>query len=110
MFDQDTLLSCEVTGTPVPTIRWFRGSTDLAGDDQFVVFENGSLLLANITEGVHASREGLPYYCLATNLIGPDNVAASIRSRTATVSLACEFNSIVCFLTVFMCFSPLCRF
>ena len=91
VFDQDTMLSSEVIGTPVPTIRWFRGSTDLAGDERYVVFENGSLLLANITEGVHASRDGLPYYCQATNLIGPDNVAATIRSRTANVMLACEF-------------------
>ena len=112
VFDQDIMLSCEVTGNPVPAIRWFRGSTELPGDDPYIVFENGSLLLAHLTEGVHASREGLPYYCLATNLIGPDNVLASIRSRTATVSLACEFNSAVYILTVyvFMCFSPLSRF
>ena len=45
---------------------------------------NGSLVIENFVEGLHATRGGVSYHCTANNTFG------TIRSRTANVSYACE--------------------
>ena len=48
-------------------------------------------LIVNVTENVEASREGVRYYCLATNMIGPDHsITATVRSPDIVVIYACK--------------------
>ena len=47
----------------------------------------GTLVIPNITEGEYASREGVEYYCIASDNIG---YSVAVRSRTITVYYACE--------------------
>ena len=65
--------------------NWFKGNQVLSGS---MVNGEGSLIVPNITEGEYASREGVDYYCIASDNIG-FNVA--VRSRNITVYYACEF-------------------
>ena len=74
-------LNCSASGEPQPTIAWYREGTRLSSD---LVLANGSLLIANITEGVDATQGGLSYHCTANNTFG------IIRSKVANVSYACE--------------------
>ena len=50
----------------------------------------GSLIVPNITEGEYANREGVDYYCIASDNIGFD---VAVRSRNITVYYACEFQT-----------------
>ena len=77
-------LTCMVSGSPAPTIRWFRGGTRLSLDSRIAMNANGTLHIANITESTDAIRAGTSYYCTAMNKFG------TIRSRTAVLSYACE--------------------
>ena len=74
-------LNCNASGDPSSTITWYHEGTHLSDK---LVLANGSLLIANITEGVDARRGGLPYHCTATNKFG------TIHSRVANISYACE--------------------
>ena len=56
-----------------------------------MVNEESSLIVPNITEGGYASREGVDYYCIASDSIGFD---VAIRSRSITVYYACESDTI----------------
>ena len=55
-----------------------------------MVNSGGDLIVANITEGEYASRDGVEYHCIATRTIGMNNYSASIRSKTITVYYACK--------------------
>ena len=84
--ERDNLtLNCNASGDPVPNITWFRDD-GIEVDTVFV--QNGTLFIESITEGDYASRDGVNYSCTATNSFG------TIRSRTATVFYACEFDSL----------------
>ena len=88
------VLPCSVTGTPTPTVRWFRieeDGTETQLDAAFITGRSNSLVL-NVTEGVEATRTGLIYYCLATNMIGPEGseYEAILRSRNANVTYTCK--------------------
>ena len=52
-----------------------------------MVNEEGNLIIPNITEGEYASREGVNYYCIASDNIG---YSVAVRSRNVTVYYACE--------------------
>ena len=87
------VLCCYVTGSPTPSVFWFRGDTDIT--DQGILLSNGTIGL-NVTEGADgATRSGVAYHCTATNIIGPENATATIRSRDAIVSYACKFSRII---------------
>ena len=77
-------LTCMVSGSPTPTITWFRNGASLSLNQRITVNANGTLHIANITEGVDATRAGTRYHCTARNTFG------TIRSRTAILSYACE--------------------
>ena len=76
-------LHCTASGDPSPNIIWYR-SGNTFNNARTTVIVNGTLHIVNITEGVDATRGGLPYHCTATNTFG------TIRSRTANISYACE--------------------
>ena len=81
-------LTCMASGSPAPTIRWFRGGTRLSFNSRITMNANGTLHIANITEGMDATQAGTPYYCTAMNKFG------TIRSKTATLSYACELREL----------------
>ena len=84
------MLHCNVTGSPKPTVTWFREGTEISSDG--VLLSNGILGLNITTEGNGATREGVIYYCTASNRIGPNNATtATARGRDIRVSYACKF-------------------
>ena len=88
------VLPCSVTGTPAPTVRWFRieeDGTETELGAALITGRSNSLVL-NVTEGVEATRTGLIYYCLATNMIGPEGseYEAILRSRDVNVTYTCK--------------------
>jgi hypothetical protein len=80
------VLSCASTGDPQPTIAWFMEGS--AVPPEFVMSDGR--LVRNVTEGDGATREGVAYYCTATNVIGPDNLTATVRGRGIIVTYTCE--------------------
>ena len=82
------VLPCTVTGSPQPTITWYRGEMQI---EESSVTSTGTLVL-NVTEGVEASRMGMIYHCLASNMIGPEGsqYQATLRSRDVTVTYTCK--------------------
>ena len=88
------VLHCLVTGSPTPSVSWFRGDTNIT--DQGLLLSNGTIGL-NITEGTNgATKDGVAYHCTATNIVGPENATATIRSRDANVSYSCKFFNYLC--------------
>ena len=77
-------LTCRASGSPTPTITWFRNGAHLSLDQRLTVNPNGTLHIANITENTDATRAGTRYHCTAMNTFG------TIRSKTAILSYACE--------------------
>ena len=82
-------LNCNASGDPPPIITWYREGTRLSSD---LVSASGSLVIADFTEGVDATRGGVSYHCTANNTFG------TIRSRAANVVYACELRgeAVVC--------------
>ena len=79
-------LNCSGTGD----LTWYRGDTppvSLNGSLTTLPTNESVLMLSisPIVNNVDASRDGIPYYCVASNSLG------SARSRTVTVKYACEF-------------------
>ena len=74
-------LSCDVTGDNM-TYAWFRDGEEL--NATLYVQDDGSLLVEGITEGEFASRDGVIYYCTASNSYG------TARSEDITVIYARE--------------------
>ena len=74
-------ISCGTSGEPTPTVTWFRSGVEV---DSSLVLESGTLSIPDITEGESASRDGIPYYCTATNTLG------TIRSKTVQIFYACK--------------------
>ena len=97
------VLPCSTTGTPPPLVTWFRKQAAIdaiPGDtspqsmatqiDPEYVDANGTLAI-DIRNETEAARNGIVYFCVASNWIGPDNsILAALRSRDVRVSHSCE--------------------
>ena len=68
-------LDCSVTGSPTPTITWYKDTLQLQET-------SGSLRITNV-QNSDVGR----YHCVASNTAG------SVRSLTATLQLACKYVS-----------------
>ena len=77
-------LTCMASGSPTPTITWFRNGARLSLGQRITVNANDTLHIANITENPDAAQMGTRYHCTVMNKFG------TIRSRTANISYACE--------------------
>ena len=58
-------LECTVTGEPEPKVEWFRDSYPIRYNMQYILKEDGSLLLPHVA----ANQSGY-YTCQATNYAG----------------------------------------
>ena len=81
------IIPCEVTGTPTPTVKWFREGRELTGN--FTVTTNGTLV-AVVPYNDMAFRTGVLLHCEATNVFGANNSTATLRSRNVRVSYSCK--------------------
>ena len=86
-------LSCDVAGDNM-TYAWFRDGKEL--NTTLYVQDDGSLLVKGITEGEFASRDGVIYYCIASNSYG------TVRGDDITVIYACElmdcYSIVICLI------------
>ncbi len=79
------VIVCNVSQTPTTTVTWFQEENEIAAS--FVI---GLALVMNVTVGVDATQAGVPYHCLATDMIGPNNsITATVRSPDILVYI-CE--------------------
>lgn len=60
-------LDCSATGEPEPKIEWFRDSVPIRFNTQYILKEDGSLFLPQVT----ANQSGY-YTCQAKNYAGMD--------------------------------------
>ena len=83
---QNLTLPCSIAA-PYSTVKytWYRENQELPG---YLINREGSLVLPNIIEGEYASREGVEYYCIASDNI---SYSVAVRSRTIIVYYACKF-------------------
>ena len=79
------VILCNVTGTPTPTVTWYREGNQI-GLDSVINYT----LVVNVTEGDGASRTGVRYHCQATNRIGGNNSIATVKSLTTFVIHKCK--------------------
>ena len=78
------ILPCNASGSPTPTIAWFRNGTPV--DAMFINDTLRSLVVENVmNDGEYASGNGVPYYCTATNAFG------TIRSPTVRAFYSCKY-------------------
>ena len=71
------LLNCSASGTPSPTVTWYRGTTQLSS--------NGILDISNVTDNLDSSSGGVLYQCRATNTFG------TIVSKPVSVFTASKY-------------------
>ena len=86
VFPNGAILPCGVTGTPDPSVTWYRENRPV---DQIDILNDGSLQINQNK----LTREGIVFYCVARNVIGRNNYTASLRSSDVNVSIACELYS-----------------
>ena len=80
---ESTTLACIASGTPVPTISWYRDGVLLdLSEDQLTMSPQG-LVVSGLQESGGETLEGV-YHCIATNTFG------AIRSLPATLTRAGE--------------------
>ena len=78
----NTTLECSVTGSPTPSISWYKDGLQLMPDSRRQQQSSGSLLISNV-QNSDIGR----YHCIATNTAG------SIQSLTAVLQVACKWVS-----------------
>ena len=75
----DAKLFCNVTGSPVPSIKWIRRSTG----EVTIASNNNALVFA----AINRNESGI-YQCIANNSIGS-------HSKNCTVDVHCKLNNYV---------------
>lgn len=107
------IITCNVTGTPTPTITWYRRDSEIISDDTYQVMllaPNAELSLVGLVSDVSLylnmttevdSREIEILHCIATNMLG-ETIVAAARSRDVSVTFTSK-----CMLSVvvYMMFS-----
>ncbi|XP_046680839.1 protein sidekick isoform X3 [Homalodisca vitripennis] len=74
-------LPCEVTGTPVPSVRWLHNTQDVmtsTQSDRYMVEEDKSLVIKKL----RMDDTGM-YQCVATNEAGSDSVNIWLKVKTS---------------------------
>ncbi|GFN88312.1 hemicentin-1, partial [Plakobranchus ocellatus] len=71
---QDVMLSCEVEGSPEPTILWLKYRSYLQLNNRIRILDNGSLHITGLTR-----RDSALYTCLAQNSAGTDSKNINLR-------------------------------
>lgn len=87
------VLPCSVTGTMPISVTWYMEGILISQEH---VRDNSTLIL-NVTENFGAARDGVTYYCIASNLIGPEDskYTAALRSRDINVTYTCKMVLVV---------------
>ena len=81
-----TAVNCRATGTPQPTIQWYKDNVGVVLDGTHTVNSTGSLHISMVS-GTDAGT----YHCVASNTDG------SVRSFSATLQIACKWlNNVSC--------------
>jgi Immunoglobulin I-set domain len=73
------------TGTPVPTVEWFKNGKKLIPSDRLITEEDPNGLLRLIIEGVHQDDVG-KYTCKITNPHGEDTCHADLYYESESQS------------------------
>lgn len=76
-------LACKATGTPAPTIEWYKDGERVRETANRIVLTNGDLFILNVMNSKKEKDTGV-YHCLAKNVHG------KTRSRNATLEMACK--------------------
>lgn len=64
----ETVLECEATGMPPPTVTWVKDGQPVAGGDGIVLLEQGRRLCIPKADLAHTGR----YTCLVANAVGQE--------------------------------------
>ncbi|KAM3968343.1 roundabout homolog 2 [Aphomia sociella] len=78
---QPATLNCRAGGSPIPTIRWYKGGVLVVSDTHRSLLPAGGLFFLRATHGRAHTDAGV-YWCEATNPYG------TARSRNATLHVA----------------------
>ena len=81
------LLECGASGSPQPTITWYKDDLQVTLDMRIVQGASGDLQISNV-QSSEPSDAG-HYHCIASNTAG------SVRSLTAELRIACELHNII---------------
>ena len=78
--DTDSVtLTCEVTGSPMPTVTWFKASTEIKNSRDLCVLYNGRVAKLEIAQAyVEDTGE---YSCVATNVAGKAVCSAKVTVK-----------------------------
>ncbi|XP_041067298.1 roundabout homolog 2 isoform X2 [Carcharodon carcharias] len=91
--DGTTLLKCQATGDPIPTISWLKGGVSLLGKDpRMSLQELGSLQIKNL----RVTDSGI-YTCVATSSSGETSWSAFLEVResgAATVNVKMDMDAL----------------
>ena len=79
-------LECRATGSPAPTITWYRDGTPIDARDSThrMVLPDGSLFFLSVRHSRRGETDGGVYSCRAENEVGVDD------SEEAELTVACE--------------------
>ena len=92
--NENTNLTCTVTGVPTPTIEWFKSSNDddrvtIRSDDKFTVM--GNILIINTVTDDDANRYG----CTATNIVnGTERIDTAADIFSVCGECMCNVNTL----------------
>lgn len=90
--NEPVTLNCRASGTPEPTVEWFRADTgepvrtavnDPISSSHRILLPDGSLFFLSARHNRKEQDSGV-YYCVASNSLGV------VRSKNVTLQVACK--------------------